>query len=195
MESLQKRFLYVLHKKTNKNLEERVDKLLNMFIAIVKNDPNQDDDDVCLSSANRETGWNYIWCLFYDFYALHHPEMEKVIYKKQQAKIVLPEWSDILNTFHYYSRHNEMNTKVYFSRLLYENVAPISFEKFRKNPSKYNFLCALKTTDPNILYRYIITKKQPAKVARIVISTYEPWIKPRYDQIHILIAAWECFSS
>lgn len=200
MDAFEKKFIYYLHRKSCEDLEDHVDDLLDMFVVIVKNDikriqhisdERENDEIICLSLTQRNIGWGFIWCLFYDFYALHHPEMEKIIYKKQQCKKVLSEWGDILNTFHYYSRHNEMSTKVYFSRLLYENVPPISFKKFKKNPSKYNFLSALKTTDPNILYEYMITKKQSVKVAKIVISTYEPWIKPHYDQTHILIAAWE----
>lgn len=193
MNALQKQFIYNLHHKSCEDLEDHVDHLLDMFVVIVKNDikriqnisdERENDEIICLSSTERNIGWNYIWCLFYDFYALHHPEMEISIHKKQQSKKVLPEWGDILNTFHYYSRHNEMSTKVYFSRLLYENVPPISFTKFKKNPSKYNFLCALKTTDPNILYDYIMTKKQ---ITKKTIPVY----KPLYDQTHILIAAWE----
>lgn len=182
MNALQKKFIYNLHHTSNEDLEDHVDNLLDMFIVIVKNDIKYTENDVvCLSSTERTFGWNYIWRLFYDYYALNHPEMEKRILKKQQSKRVIPEWGDILNTFHYYSRHNEMNTKVYSARLLSENVPPISFEKFKKNPSKYNFLCALKTTDPIILYKYITSKREIPKTS-FQLNTHPS---------HILIAIWE----
>lgn len=199
MNAFEKRFLYYIHNKSRRDLEDHVDHLLDMFIVIVKNDvkriqhndipdERENDDIVCLSSTDREFGWKYIWCLFYDFYALHHPEMGNSIYKKQKSKRALSEWGDILNTFHYYSRNKEMNTTVYLTRLLYENVPTISFKKFKKNPSKHNFLCALKTTDSNILYDYIISNKQ-------ITKKNIPFNNPQYDQNHILIAIWEQSSS
>ena len=211
MEHIERRFLYWLHGgKTHRDLEDNIDHLLDMFIVIIKNDTSRilrvnkkydisderdNDELIVLSSKQKAHGWNCIWSLFYDFYALHHPEMEKTIYKKQQSTKTLVEWGDILNTFHYYSRNNEMSIKVYFARQLYENVNPIPFKEFKKNPSKYNFLCALKTTPHNKLYKYIIGMNHSKSIADKVVKTYEPWIKPKYDQSHILIAAWEYLSS
>lgn len=207
MEHIERRFLYWLHGgKTHRDLEDNVEHLLDMFLVILKNDKKRiirvnnkyditderdNDELIVLSTKEKIHGWNCIWSLFYDFYALNHPELEKMIYKKQESKQTISQWGDILNTFHYYSRHNEYSTQVYLSRQLYENVPPISFQKFKANPSRYNFLSALKTTPHDKLYKFIISMNHSKKIADKIIKTYKPWIKPKYDQTHILIAAWE----
>jgi len=143
--------------------------------------------------------------MFYDFYSTHHPEMERYIYDKQKKdKNEIAVWSDLLNTFHYFSKHKEMSMETYLSRQLYEDIMPISRNTFLSEPTKINFIGLLKGSDDydtvyydviNTLSTQNIIPKMEDKDIERIIKTYKPWKRPLYDKSHILIALWVSLTS
>lgn len=148
--------------------------------------------------------WDILWKIYYDFYALDNPHIETILYRKHTEHepadlailLSLPHSMDV-----FILREEFENTK-------YEATIP----QFREEPTTENFLGLLHTqplddvykeviiyaTNKNVKfiktdYRGVVIKKKYTKKTPIyeVEIKEAKWLKPVYNQTHILLALWK----